>query len=67
MSKHTRGPEPHAPPDDPVLQAWDEYKSTGSTSARDSLILNFSPLVKYVAGRVAGGLPANVEQADLIS
>jgi RNA polymerase sigma factor FliA len=52
---------------DPVLQAWDEYKQTGSTDARDTLILNFSPLVKYVAGRVAVGLPANVEQADLIS
>ena len=31
------------------------------------LILNYSPLVKYVAGRVAVGLPANIEQADLIS
>ena len=52
---------------DPVQQAWDDYKTTGSGSARDALILNFSPLVKYVAGRVAVGLPANVEQADLIS
>jgi RNA polymerase sigma factor FliA len=70
MSRPTRGREPtKAPPDgdDPVLRAWGEYKSTGSTGARDSLILNFSPLVKYVAGRVAVGLPANVEQADLIS
>jgi len=39
----------------------------GATEARDSLILNFSPLVKYVAGRVAVGLPSNVEQSDLIS
>jgi RNA polymerase sigma factor for flagellar operon FliA len=69
MSKATRG---HEIPGiesgaDPVLQAWNEYKDNGSSSARDSLILNYSPLVKYVAGRVAVGLPANVEQADLIS
>ena len=52
---------------DTVGEAWSEYKATGSSSARDSLILHYSPLVKYVAGRVAVGLPANVEQADLIS
>jgi RNA polymerase sigma factor for flagellar operon FliA len=50
-----------------VSDAWDEYKSTGSGRSRDALILHFSPLVKYVAGRVAVGLPANIEQADLIS
>src|ERR687891_273528 len=69
MSKATRG---HETPEtesgaDPVLQAWNEYKDNGSSSARDALILHYSPLVKYVAGRVAVGLPANVEQADLIS
>lgn len=52
---------------DPVQEAWEEYKATGSGSARDSLILHYSPLVKYVAGRVGVGLPANVEQSDLIS
>src|SRR5680860_7062 len=69
MSRATRG---HDTPEaesgaDPVLQAWNEYKDTGDSSARDALILHYSPLVKYVAGRVAVGLPANVEQADLIS
>lgn len=52
---------------DTVGEAWREYKETGSSAARDSLILHFSPLVKYVAGRVAVGLPPNVDQADLIS
>ncbi len=52
---------------DTVGAAWSDYKATGLPSARDSLILHYSPLVKYVAGRVAVGLPANVEQADLIS
>ena len=27
----------------------------------------YSPLVKYVAGRMISGLPAHVEEADLIS
>ena len=31
------------------------------------LIVHYSPLVKYVAGRVAVGLPQNVEQSDLVS
>lgn len=52
---------------DSVAEAWREYKETGASSARDRLILHFSPLVKYVAGRVSVGLPPNVDQADLIS
>ena len=52
---------------DSVATAWDEYKAEASSSARDQLILHYSPLVKYVAGRVAVGLPANIEQADLMS
>jgi RNA polymerase sigma factor for flagellar operon FliA len=50
-----------------VERLWSEYKATGTTEARDGLILHYSPLVKYVAGRVAVGLPQNVEQADLVS
>src|SRR4030081_3152240 len=46
---------------------WAEYKGSGSREARDRLTLHYSPLVKYVAGRVAVGLPQNVEQADLVS
>jgi RNA polymerase sigma factor for flagellar operon FliA len=52
---------------DTVAQAWQEYKMNASATARDSLILNYSPLVKYVAGRVGVGLPANIDQADLVS
>lgn len=52
---------------DVVVEAWDEYKDSGASGARDRLILHYSPLVKYVAGRVAVGLPANIDQADLIS
>lgn len=52
---------------DSVARAWEDYKSEGRESARETLILNYSPLVKYVAGRVSVGLPANIEHADLVS
>jgi RNA polymerase sigma factor FliA len=48
-------------------EAWAELKSTHSKEARDRLIVHYSPLVKYVAGRVAVGLPSYVEHSDLIS
>ena len=56
-------------PDDreAIERLWAHYKSTGDKSARDKLIVNYSPLVKYVAGRVSVGLPQNIEQADLVS
>src|SRR4029450_8416942 len=34
---------------------------------RNRLVVQYSPLVKYVAGRVRSGLPQSVEQSDLIS
>jgi len=46
---------------------WDSYKNGDDTAARDALILNYSPLVKYVAGRLASSLPQTVDTADLIS
>ena len=46
---------------------WRRYKETGDKYAREQLVLAFSPLVKYVAGRMSTGLPAHVEEADLIS
>jgi RNA polymerase sigma factor for flagellar operon FliA len=52
---------------DPVVELWDGYRADPSRSARDRLIIHYSPLVKYVAGRVAVGLPQNVEQSDLVS
>jgi RNA polymerase sigma factor for flagellar operon FliA len=46
---------------------WTEFKDSGSSTVRERLILHYAPLVKYVASRVATGLPASVEQADLVS
>ena len=50
-----------------IAQLWTEYKETRTRESRDRLIVHYSPLVKYVAGRVAVGLPHNVEQSDLVS
>ncbi|WP_380168661.1 RNA polymerase sigma factor WhiG [Jannaschia sp. R86511] len=50
-----------------VVAMWREYKDTGDRAVRDRLIVHYSPLVKYVAGRVGVGLPPNVEHADLVS
>jgi RNA polymerase sigma factor FliA len=50
-----------------TAELWREYKSTSDERLRERLILHYSPLVKYVAGRVGVGLPPNIEQADLVS
>jgi RNA polymerase sigma factor FliA len=50
-----------------IDRLWAAYKQDGSRELRDQLIVHYSPLVKYVAGRVATGLPQNVDQADLVS
>ena len=53
--------------DPEVVALWERYKSAGEQPARERLILQYSPLVKYVAGRVSVGLPATIEHADLVS
>jgi RNA polymerase sigma factor for flagellar operon FliA len=55
------------PVDQLVAQLWKDYKGNGTPETRERLILHYSPLVKFVAGRVAAGLPQNIEQADLVS
>ena len=46
---------------------WRRFKGTGDVHARERLVIAYSPLVKYVAGRMASGLPAPVEESQLIS
>lgn len=50
-----------------LKELWTEFKSSGDERAREGLILHYSPLVKFVAGRVGSGLPKNVDHADLVS
>ena len=45
---------------------WEEYKKTKSSEIRDKFIRQYMPLVKYVAGKVATGLPSSVEFDDLV-
>jgi RNA polymerase sigma factor for flagellar operon FliA len=53
-------------PDD-TLALWLEYRKTSDPGLRDRLILTYAPLVKYVAGRLGSGLPAHVDEGDLVS
>jgi len=53
--------------DELLRQLWTDFKASGDAALRERLILHYSPLVKYVAGRVGVGLPPNIEQADLVS
>ena len=46
---------------------WRRYKGEGDDSARERLVVAYSPMVKFVAGRLGAGLPSHVEDADLIS
>ncbi|MDK3257771.1 RNA polymerase sigma factor WhiG [Blastococcus capsensis] len=50
-----------------LYELWARYVEGRDAALRDRLILHYAPLVKYVAGRVGSGLPAHVEQSDLIS
>ncbi len=61
------GKTPRADVDVALQGLWREFKASGEQALRERLILHYSPLVKYVAGRVGVGLPSNVEQADLVS
>ena len=63
MSEATREPDQ----ENAVPALWTQFKDTGDAKAREGLILHYSPLVKFVAGRMGVGLPRNVEQADLVS
>jgi RNA polymerase sigma factor FliA len=61
-----RGPAP-GEADVALRRLWEDYKATGEQRLRERLIIHYSPLVKYVAGRVGVGLPPNIEQSDLVS
>nr|WP_240606188.1 RNA polymerase sigma factor WhiG [Euzebya rosea] len=50
-----------------VVDLWTRFKDDADPDARERLILQYSPLVKYVAGRVSVGLPSSVEHGDLVS
>jgi RNA polymerase sigma factor for flagellar operon FliA len=52
---------------DDVQELWRTFRRTGDQALRDRLILMYAPIVKYVAGRLGSGLPAHVDEGDLVS
>jgi RNA polymerase sigma factor for flagellar operon FliA len=50
-----------------TLALWQEYRKTEDPVLRDRLIITYAPLVKFVAGRLGAGLPAHVDEQDLVS
>ena len=50
-----------------LKELWRRYKDEEDMSARERLVVAYSPLVKFVAGRTGARLPSHVEQTDLIS
>ena len=55
------------PKQEQLDQLWNAYKKTNDIQARDQLLDEYIPLVKYVAGRMAMNLPSSVEIGDLES
>ena len=52
---------------DETAALWQAYQESRDRAVRDRLILTYAPLVKFVAGRLGSGLPAHVEEGDLVS
>lgn len=50
-----------------LQELWQMYKSNDDKSAKEKLILNYLPLVKYIAGRMAINMPSHIDSDDLIS
>ena len=50
-----------------LTETWRRYKRGGHRQARNQLILAYSPMVKYLAGRIGARMPAHVDVADLVS
>ncbi|ORC34255.1 RNA polymerase sigma factor WhiG [Marispirochaeta aestuarii] len=47
-------------------ELWALYKKNRDPKIRDAFVKQYAPLVKYVAGKVAMGMPHNVEFDDLV-
>jgi RNA polymerase sigma factor for flagellar operon FliA len=50
-----------------IDDSWQRWFDRRDPAARDRLIVHYSPLVKFVAGRVGAGLPNSVDPGDLVS
>ena len=50
-----------------IDSAWDAWHESEEGTARDWLVVHYASLVKFVAGRLAAGLPRTVDTGDLVS
>jgi RNA polymerase sigma factor for flagellar operon FliA len=50
-----------------VDELWAAFRGDRDVDVRNRLVLQYSPLVKYVAGRLRARLPENVDYNDLVS
>lgn len=53
--------------DNELANWWERWTEFRDPKAREKLIVHYSPLVKFVAGRVGAGLPNSVDPGDLVS
>ena len=50
-----------------IDSAWDAWHASQEVTAREWLVVHYASLVKFVAGRLAAGLPKSVDTGDLVS
>src|SRR5258708_35724310 len=50
-----------------IAELWQQYKERSTAEARERLILHYSPLVKFGAGRGTARLPQNIAQSAIQS
>ncbi|MGA0862652.1 MAG: FliA/WhiG family RNA polymerase sigma factor [Ilumatobacteraceae bacterium] len=50
-----------------VETAWAAWHGSRDQAAREWLVVHYASLVKFVAGRLAAGLPRSVDTGDLVS
>jgi RNA polymerase sigma factor for flagellar operon FliA len=48
------------------FELWTLYKTKNDQKAREILIIKYAPLVKYVAGKIAIGMPKKIDFDDLV-
>lgn len=50
-----------------IDELWKEYKENGSRIAKDKILVEYAPLVKFIGSRIAINLPSSVCREDVIS
>lgn len=50
-----------------IAMHWHRWLVRGNEASRERLIVHYSPLVKFIAGRIGAGMPSSVDPGDLVS